>query len=415
MPDLVMNGYYLLGYDWRETLKDWTSRSFGTPPVMITVANRTETAARIKHAFDRGHVRVDELCDPERTLHIDSKVLDMAEAAEEPIAEINGGESGKGAGSDHAGKLTRKQKAELLRRQVDTVGRPGKAGERIQNVISVGMLSEGWDAKTVTHIMGLRAFTSQLLCEQVVGRGLRRTSYDDINPKTGLFEPEHVNIFGVPFTFLPHESGGDGPPPAPVPKTAIEPVADKADFEISWPNIIRIDHNYRSRLSLELQKLKPLELDASQTVKIAELAPVVEGKPDITKIESIHLEKLAREFRTQRIIFETARDVYDQMRQNWSGSRTFLLAQLVKLVEQFIGSDKIRITPGFFSDNDLKRRLTITLNMTKVVQHIWEAIRFENTESLEPVFDRDQPIRSTGDMRTWYTGRGRAVPQTAAI
>ena len=75
-------------------------------------------------------------------------------------------------------KLTRKEQAELLRSQVDTVGRVGKPGEQIQNVISVGMLSEGWDAKTVTHIMGLRAFSSQLLCEQVVGRGLRRTAYE---------------------------------------------------------------------------------------------------------------------------------------------------------------------------------------------------------------------------------------------
>ena len=71
---------------------------------------------------------------------------------------------------------------------VDTVGRHGQPGEQIQNVISVGMLSEGWDAKTVTHIMGLRAFTSQLLCEQVVGRGLRRTSYD-LNSETGLLRP----------------------------------------------------------------------------------------------------------------------------------------------------------------------------------------------------------------------------------
>ena len=63
------------------------------------------------------------------------------------------------------------QRAERLRKMVDTVGRPGQPGEQVQNVISVGMLSEGWDAKTVTHIMGLRAFTSQLLCEQVVGRG----------------------------------------------------------------------------------------------------------------------------------------------------------------------------------------------------------------------------------------------------
>jgi type III restriction enzyme len=86
-----------------------------------------------------------------------------------------------------------------LRRQVDTVGQVGQPGECIQNVISVGMLSEGWDAKTVTHIMGLRAFSSQILCEQVVGRGLRRTCYH-VNQDTGLFEPEYVNSFGVPFS-----------------------------------------------------------------------------------------------------------------------------------------------------------------------------------------------------------------------
>ena len=403
LPDLVMNGYYLLGYDWLETARDWKARPDSTPPVMITVANRTETAARIKHAFDHGRVRIRELCDPERTLHIDSKVLGEAEAAEEPIADVGGG-SGENAEGSRKRKLTKKQQAELLRRQVDTVGRPGREGAQIQKVISVGMLSEGWDAKTVTHIMGLRAFTSQLLCEQVVGRGLRRTSYD-VNPDTGLFTAEHVNIFGVPFTFLPHEGGGDTPPPPPEPKTAIEPVAAKAAYEISWPNIIRIDHNYRPRLSLDWGKAAVLELDASATAKIAEIAPIVEGKPDVTKIKAIDLENLAREFRTQKIIFETARDVHDQMKQNWRGGRAFLLAQLVRLVEQFIRSDRISITPALFLHDDLMRRLIITLNMTKVVQHIWEAIRFENTKSLEPVFDRDRPIRSTGDMMTWYTGK----------
>ena len=89
------------------------------------------------------------------------------------------------------------------------------------------MLSEGWDAKTVTHIMGLRAFTSQLLCEQVVGRGLRRTSYE-VNRHTGLFEPEYVNVFGVPFTFLPHQSQEGVVPKPTKPKTAIEPLAEKA-------------------------------------------------------------------------------------------------------------------------------------------------------------------------------------------
>ena len=404
LPDLVANGYYLLGYDWRETARDWETRSAVAPPVMITVANRTETAARIKHAFDRKRIRIDELCDPKRTLHIDSKVLEAAEAAEEPIAKVaSGGEPGS-AGAGPARKLTKKQQAELLRLQVDTVGRPGKAGAEIQNVISVGMLSEGWDAKTVTHIMGLRAFTSQLLCEQVVGRGLRRTSYDT-KPGSDLFEPEYVNIFGVPFTFLPHEGGENGPPPPPKPKTAIEPVADKADFAISWPNVVRIDRRLRPQLSLDWNAVEPLELDVGRTPRLAELAPVVDGRPDATKIEEIDLEGLAREFRTQRIVFETARDAFDLMQQDWRGGKAALLAQLVRLIERFVRSDHIAITPALFERDDLRRRLVIALNMTKLVQHIWEAIRFENAETVEPVFDRDRPILSTGDMRTWYTGK----------
>jgi len=407
LPDLVINGFYLLGYDWRETAQGWTEAGFKTPPVMITVANRTETAARVKYAFDHKRVRIDELADPAKTLHIDSKVLEEAEAAEEPIADLDEdreGEGGEEANAEPTRKLTKKQQAELLRRQVDTVGQTGKPGEQIQNVISVGMLSEGWDAKTVTHIMGLRAFTSQLLCEQVVGRGLRRTAYE-VNPATGLFEPEYVNIFGVPFTFLPHESQEGVIPAPPKPKTAIEPDPAKAAFAITWPNVIRVDHTFRPRLSLDWQKVEPLDLNASQTAQLAELAPILEGKPDISKVTEIDLERLGREFRMQKIIFETARDIYDQMQSGWPGSRESLLAQLVRLVESFIGSGKITIVPGLFNQDELRRRLIITLNMTKVVQHVREAIRFENAEKLEPVFDRDRPIRSTGDMATWYTGK----------
>ena len=123
-------------------------------------------------------------------------------------------------------KLTKKEQAELLRQQVDTVGQAGKPGEQIQNVISVGMLSEGWDAKTVTHIMGLRAFTSQLLCEQVVGRGLRRTSYE-FNPRDGPVRAgvrEHLRR-AVHFPAARRQDGP--PPPPPPPKTEIEPVSTR--------------------------------------------------------------------------------------------------------------------------------------------------------------------------------------------
>ena len=405
LPDLVTTGYYLLGKDWLEAANKWKSQGLRTPPVMITVANRTETAARVKYAFDHKKILLDELCDPERTLHIDSKVLDMAEAQEEPVA-LNGEDQAENDNEEDepVRKLSKKELAEQLRRQVDTVGQEGKPGEHIQNVISVGMLSEGWDARTVTHIMGLRAFSSQLLCEQVVGRGLRRVSYE-FDKEKNLFEAEYVNIFGVPFTFLPHETQDGPPPPPPPPKTKIEAVIEKKEFEISWPNIIRIDHVYRQELKLDFTKIKPLELDALKTPTLAEVAPIVEGKPDVTKLSEIDLEELGRKFRWQKIAFETASGLFDQMKPGWKGNKEYLLAQLIRLMEEFVASGKIDITPPLFNQDDVRRRLVVTLNLSKVVQHMWESIITENSESLVPVFDTERPILSTGDMRIWYTGK----------
>jgi type III restriction enzyme len=419
LPDLVGMGYYFLGKDWLETVKKWRLEGNAkTPPVMITVANLIHTAARVQYAFEHKRIRIEELCDPAKILHIDSKVLDDAEAQEEPAElldeaetveekdEENDVENADENGDAPKKKLTKKERAERLRKTVDTIGREGQPGEEIQNVISVGMLSEGWDAKTVTHIMGLRAFTSQLLCEQVVGRGLRRTSYD-VNEKTGLFEPEYVNIFGVPFTFLPHEGSADAPPPPPATgKTRIEPLPERrAQYEMTWPNVIRIDHEYRPQLKLTPEKVNRLVLDAYKTPNIAELAPMIDGKPDFTRLKEIDLAGLAQRFRMQRIVFETASEVYDQMAPKWKGSREYLLAQLVRLVEQYIDSGRVIVDPPLFNEDDKRRRIVITLNMTKVVQHLWEAIRFENALTLEPVFDTERPIRSTGDMLPWYSGK----------
>lgn len=102
---------------------------------------------------------------------------------------------------------------DLLREVMNTVGKPGKLGEQVKCVVSVSMLTEGWDANTVTHILGVRAFGTQLLCEQVVGRGLRRRSYV-ANPE-GRFEPEFAEVYGVPFSFIP--CSGSTPEPKPPP------------------------------------------------------------------------------------------------------------------------------------------------------------------------------------------------------
>ncbi len=417
LPELVDKAYYFLGKDWLETAKAWKQAGLRTPPVMITVANITHTAARVEYAFSHKRIKIEELCEPEAILHIDSKVLDEAEAKEEAADTPAGAagdvvepeeteEAGNENGAGRQRKLSKKERAELLRKTVDTVGREGQPGADIQNVISVGMLSEGWDAKTVTHIMGLRAFTSQLLCEQVVGRGLRRTSYD-VDPQSGLFQPEYVNIFGVPFTFLPHEGSADAPPPPPpTGKTRIEPLPERrAQYEIAWPNVIRIDHEYRPQLVLDTSRLKPLVLDAYKTPMIAELAPMIDGKPDFTKLKEIDLQDLGRRFRMQRIVFETASAVYDQMAPTWKGNREYLLAQLVRIVERYIADGRVVVDPPLFNQDDLRRRIILTLNMSTIVQHLWQAIRFENALTLEPIFDTERPIRGTSDMLPWYTGK----------
>ncbi len=403
LPDLATMAYTILGYDWLATQQAWKEKGYPTPPVMITVANRVETAARIKHAFDKKKMLVEELCDPPRTLHIDSKVLESAEEKDEGDYELSASVDDDVDDEPTEKKLTKDQLAEQLRRTVDTVGRVGELGEQIQNVISVGMLSEGWDAKTVTHIMGLRAFTSQLLCEQVVGRGLRRTSYEVGDD--GLYEAEYVNVFGVPFTFLPHESEADGIPDPPKPKTRIEALPAKAAYEISWPNVIRIDHTFRPTLSLDLKTVPALTLNSTDIIDYAKLAGVVAGKPHMDAFTEIELMDFAERFRYQKIVFEIAADVFEQMKPTWKGSRENLLGQVIALVEKFLTSPKLKITPPSFAQDDLRKRVMLTLHMNKIVRHVFQQIRFGNTEAIEPVFDGMKPIRSTRDMLPWYTGK----------
>ena len=97
-------------------------------------------------------------------------------------------------------------------------------------------------------------------------------------------------MFGVPFPFLPHEQD-DGPPPPP--KTAVMPVPEKVRFEITWPNVVRVAHVHRPRLSLNIDRLDPLDLDARRTARIAELAEVIDGVPDVTRVSDIDLDALA--------------------------------------------------------------------------------------------------------------------------
>ncbi len=403
LPPLVENAYALLGKDWRETAQVWRDGGIEIPPVMISVANQTETAARIKYAFDHSNILIPELCNSDKTLHIDSKVLESAEAFAE---EVNTAETKTVEDSDDepaTRKLTKKEQAQLLRQTVDTIGRVGEPGEQIQHVISVGMLTEGWDAKTVTHIMGLRAFSSQLLCEQVVGRGLRRTSYDI--EENGMFSPEYVNIFGVPFAFMPHESPRDSEVKVSAPKQRIQPLTEKAEFEIRFPNVLRIENKFKPILKLDLNKVETLTLNAYDTRELAELAPVIEGKHDVSRLSEIDLETLYAQVRLQSSIFRATLDIYRQIKPDWKGDFNSLFSQLVPVVEKFIISDKLQISPPMFGLEEKRKRVLVRLNAATIVNHLVPFIQQENVESYELVVDTNKPIISTGDMKAWDTSK----------
>ncbi len=405
LPDLITQAYYLLGKDWQHLYSSWRDAGAVVPPVMITVANRTETAARIKYAFDHGRIPVPELCNPELTIHIDSKTMDDA--------------TGIVVGADVDGNdatLSKAEAAAILRETVDTVGQKGKRGEQIRNVISVGMLSEGWDAKTVTHILGLRAFSSQLLCEQVVGRGLRRTSYD-LADDSDMFTPEYVNIFGIPFTFLPHESDEEGTAPKTPPKTQVEALKDRLEYEIQWPNIIRIDRVFKPQLKIDLDKIDTLELNAADTRLRADLAPIIDGKTDLTKCTEIDLQKLDAELRMQRIVFEASGQVYDLMKASWQneGTKFALIGQVIRLVEEYLQSGAIVINPPLFNTDPVRQRIIYMMNMNKIVQHLWSFIKLEQTEKTAPIFDPNKKVRSTADMPTWFTSKPCYITKTSHI
>jgi type III restriction enzyme len=169
---------------------------------------------------------------------------------------------------------------DLLREVMNTVGKKGMLGADVRCVVSVAMLTEGWDANTVTHILGIRAFKSQLLCEQVVGRGLRRRSYA-VNDK-GRFEAEYANVYGVPFMFIGGTPPKDTPPPLPA--TEVKTMPGREKLRITFPKL----DGYRLEVADEElwlpDELEPFTIGPGTVPSWTQSAPVV-GEPELIEDE----------------------------------------------------------------------------------------------------------------------------------
>lgn len=229
--------------------------------------------------------------------------------------------------------------ADLLREAMNTIGKRGKLGEQIRCVVSVAMLTEGWDANTVTHILGIRPFRSQLLCEQVVGRGLRRRNY--ATNEDDRLEPEYAEIYGVPFAFIPNDKV---PPKPKEPRPAIEVLAleERCELRISFPKL----DGYRVELPDELL-IADFDEDSRLHLDQELVALWVRNEGVVGASEEIDLDDI-RGARRQRIAFAIAKTLAEQEKYfaGYEGARKpWLFPQLVKLAREWLESS-LTTDPG---------------------------------------------------------------------
>ncbi len=391
LPDIVKIAYTHLSHDWDKKFNLWKKECKNEkqfrPPVMISIVNRKETADRIEYSFKEENIPVpNQFNDSSKMLKVYSDLQNTVE---------------KATGSNKVF-----QEEVLLK--LHTIGALGREGQHIHHVIAVSMLSEGWDCKTVTHIMGLRAFSSQLLCEQTVGRGLRRTSYD-LNDE-GLFDPEYVSVLGVPFSYLPQE-GDSERPGTETPKNCIFPEGEKSEYNIMWPNVERVDRVLKPELKIDFKKMSTFTVDVSSIPRINEIAPIIENNPRYEDIETTSLqdffEKNYEPDRMQTLILKMTSEIYEKTDAEWKKKilKNEAIKQIFQLVEKFIESSKFKVIPEYEKE---RKALVVMMKMNEIVNKVFNLIQRDSIEKLSVVYGTPQ-FSSTSDGSEWWTKKSTSI------
>jgi type III restriction enzyme len=250
--------------------------------------------------------------------------------------------------------------ADLLREVMNTVGKPGKLGENVKCVVSVSMLTEGWDANTVTHILGIRAFQTQLLCEQVVGRGLRRMSYA-VN-EAGFFDPEYAEVYGVPFSFIPCSGSTVEPKPGPTP-TRVRALEARKELMISFPRL----HGYKYELSTETLEAR-FSYDSKFELSTVDLPTKVQLDPIVGE-SSYHTLDTLKEYRINQVVFSLAKRLLDTyLRDDEGNEKPWLFPALIPIVKDWLNQCLV------CKDNAFPQMLLIIALAQQAVEYIYRAI-----------------------------------------
>ena len=367
LPTELLTALEALFGHYKTTFDLWAAEGIGVPPVFIVVCNNTSTSELVYKYVSGFHRENDDGTSTlengrldlfrnfddygnriprPRTILIDSAQLESGEGLKDDFREIAADEIERfrremveRTGDVRAGDAI--ADATLLREVMNTVGKKGKLGEQIRCVVSVSMLTEGWDANTVTHILGLRAFGTQLLCEQVIGRALRRQSYT-VNDES-LFSPEYADILGIPFDFTAKPVVSKPAKPRETVRVhAVKPERDA--LAITFPRV----QGYRVELPNERLEAK---FNADH---VLELTPELVG-PSVTQNQGIigvgvdltlaHLEKT----RDSTILYRlTHHLLYNKYRDPGEEPKLHLFGQLKRVTRKWLEGGYLNCTGGTF-------------------------------------------------------------------
>jgi len=356
LPTRLQTALEALYGHYEKTFKLWHESGIKVPPCFIIVCQNT-SISKLVYDFISGFNRSNDdgtqslvngrlalfrnfdettgnpLPRP-NTLLIDSEQLEAGDALDDNFRSMAADEIERfrreiveRTGDSRAGDNITDQ--DLLREVMNTVGKVEQLGGGIRCVVSVSMLTEGWDANTVTHVLGIRAFGTQLLCEQVIGRALRRQSYD-LNDEN-LFNVEYADVFGIPFDFTAKPVVAPPQPPREtIQVKAISPERDA--LEIRFPRVV----GYRVELPEER-----LSADFNED-SILELTPDLVG-PSITRNAGIIGEgvdmnlKHLRDTRHSSLVYHlTERLLYTKWRDPGEDAKLYLFGQLKRITKQWL-------------------------------------------------------------------------------
>ncbi|NEO87334.1 MAG: DEAD/DEAH box helicase family protein [Spirulina sp. SIO3F2] len=354
LPSELITALEALYGHYQQTFELWQAQGLAVPPVFIVVCNNTSTS-KLVHDFIAGFEREDDegrsqyhagrlalfrnyddsgkrLPHP-RTLLIDSEQLESGDALDKKFREVAAEqidrfryEIGQREGAVAAEQITEQ---DLLREVMNTVGKVGKLGESIRCVVSVSMLTEGWDVNTVTHVLGVRAFGTQLLCEQVIGRALRRQSYE-VNAD-GKFNVEYADVLGIPFDF--NAKPVVSKPQAAANTVRICPVSpDRDPLTITFPRV----EGYRvelpnTRLTAQFTEDSALELTPHLVgATVTRNAGIIGEEVDLNVK---HLEAM----RESTVVFHLTKHlIYTKYRDPGEEPKLHLFGQLKRITRQWL-------------------------------------------------------------------------------